>query len=349
MTTAGTHVRHRIRRQLGLAVIVTALLTATACGGDVTSTAADRPSTASSTALPPTQPIHSPTSTVPTPTSPTTPPITQPTMTAPSAPDASTSADERPTATLDELVHVAGPRVHVRCSGSGTSTVVLISGYETGSVAWSAVEPTIAERTRVCTYDRPGTGTSDPAREFATFNTQARDLRDLLTAIGEPGPYVVVGHSFGGAQAVAFASAFPDEVAALVLVDASPITWPDALCGVTDDGSEAATMLRNLCGGWSEPTGNAEHLDVVAAFADAATITSLDSLPMAVITAVDRQLPSGLATGEIVRLTNVWNQGQQHWSQLSTRSHVVPVDDTSHDIQLDHPDVVIDEIVHLLP
>jgi pimeloyl-ACP methyl ester carboxylesterase len=349
MTTADTNVRHRIRRHLGLAVIVTALLTATACGG-VTSTAADRPSTASTTALPPTQPIHSPTSTVPTSTVPTsTVPTTQPITTAPSAPEASTSADERPSATLDELVRVAGVRVHVRCSGSGAATVVLISGYETGSVAWSAVEPTIAEQTRVCTYDRPGTGTSDPATEIATFSTQARDLQDLLTAIGEPGPYVVVGHSFGGAQAVAFASTFPDEVTGFVLVDASPITWPDALCGVTDDGSEAATMLRNLCAGWSEPTGNAEHLDVFAAFADAATITSLDSLPMAVITALDRQLPAGLATGEIARLTDVWNQGQQHWNQLSTRSHVVPVDDTSHDIQLDHPDVVIDEIVHLLP
>jgi pimeloyl-ACP methyl ester carboxylesterase len=134
-----------------------------------------------------------------------------------------------------------------------------------------------------------------------------------------------------------------------VLVDASPVTWPNALCAVPDDGSAAATILRDLCAGWSEPTGNAEHLDVFAAFADTATITSLGALPMAVVTAVDRQLPAGLATDEVARLTDVWNQGQRHWSQLSAGSRLVPVDDTSHDIQLDHPDVVIDVIVHLLP
>jgi len=340
MSTAVTAVSHRIRRLLGLAVIGTSLLSATACGGRGTSTAADRLSTSPTTAPAPTQPIHPP-----TPTSPTT----QPTATAPSTSEASASADERLTATLDDLVGGAGARVHVRCAGSGASTVILISGYETGSDAWWAVEPTIAAQTRVCTYDRPGTGTSEAASAIATFTTQAHDLHNLLTTVGEPGPYVVVGHSFGGAEAVAFASAFPDQVTGLALVDASPVTWPDALCAVPDDGSAAATMLRDLCAGWSEPTGNAEHLDVFAAFADVSTITSLGSLSMAVITAVDRTLPTGLATDEVARLTDVWNQGQQRWSQLSTGSRLVPVDETSHDIQLDHPDVVIDEILRLLP
>jgi pimeloyl-ACP methyl ester carboxylesterase len=257
--------------------------------------------------------------------------------------------DHRPVTTLDELVAVGDTRMHVRCTGSGPATVLLISGFESGSVAWSGVEPTIAAHTRVCSYDRPGTGTSDPATAIATFATQAEDLHDLLVTIGEPGPYVVVGHSFGGGEAASFASTFGDEVIGLVLVDASPVTWPEALCSVADDGSSAATMLRGLCAGWSDPTSNSEHLDVFAAFAAAATIRSLDSLPMSVITAVQRQLPAGLAAGEVARLTNVWDQGQQRWSQLSSGSRLVPVDDTSHDIQIDRPDVVVGEIVRLLP
>jgi hypothetical protein len=269
MSVTTTTLTELLRHHLGIFIVLVALLGTAACGGDTTARASHPPAAAIA-------PVPRVTPAVAQSTTPTSSPPTT---------AATSSTDARPTATLDELVRVAGVRVHVRCSGSGTATVLLVAGYETGSVAWAAVEPTIAEQTRVCTYDRPGTGTSDPATEIATFSTQARDLQDLLTAIGEPGPYVVVGHSFGGAQAVAFASTFPDEVTGLVLVDASPITWPDALCGVTDDGSEAATMLRNLCAGWSEPTGNAEHLDVFAAFADAAAITSLDSLPMAVITA----------------------------------------------------------------
>ncbi len=200
----------------------------------------------------------------------------------------------------------------------------------------------------MCSYDRPGTGTSDPATVTATFATQATHLRELLATIDEPGPYVVVGHSFGGAEAATFASEFPNEVTGVVLVDASPVTWPRALCAVTDDGSDAADMILSFCAGLSDPNGNAEHLDVFAAFAGAGTIRSLGSLPLSVITAVDRQLP-GLADREVTRLTDVWNQGQQQWSQLSSAGRVVPVADTSHDIQLDHPDVVVDEIVRFLP
>lgn len=351
MSIADTPASHRLRHRhhlhlhphVSVTVLGAALLIAAACGSDTTTSTMDRASTASisSTAAGP-----STTSTVlPNPTSPTAPPTT----TASEAPSTVAQTDGRPSALLDELVDVGGVRVHVRCTGSGAATVLLISGFEADSSAWTAVEPMLSGRARVCSYDRPGTGTSDPAGAIATFTTQADHLRDLLAAVGEPGPYIVVGHSFGGARSVSFASAYPDEVIGLVLVDASPADWPEVLCAVADDGSDAATLVRSLCAGWSEPTSNAEHLDVVAAFADVATVTTLGALPMAVISAVDRQLPAGLATHEVDRLTDAWDRGQQRWSRLSTRSHLVPVDDSSHDIQLDHPDVVVDQIVRLLP
>jgi pimeloyl-ACP methyl ester carboxylesterase len=159
---------------------------------------------------------------------------------------------------------------------------------------------------------------------------------------------LVVGHSFGGAEAVTFASLFPGEVAGLALIDASPTTWPAAVCAVPADGSDAATMLRGVCGTFA-PSGNPEQLDAVAAFAEASRIVSLGSLPMAVITASHRELPAGLATSEGDRLNAAWNQGQQDWMTLSTAAHLVAVEDTSHHIEIDQPGVVIDEITRLLP
>lgn len=337
MSTAEVPVSHRLRHHLNALVLGAALLFPAACSSDATGSAPDHTSTTPATTS----------AVVAQPTSPTTPPTT----TAPDTTASTTTAhaETRPTALLDELVDVGGARTHVRCVGRGAATVLLISGFEAGAAAWGAVEPALTARTRVCSYDRPGTGTSDPPAAIATFATQAHDLRDLLTAVREPGPYVVVGHSFGGAESISFASAYPDEVIGVVLVDASPANWPQSLCAVADDGSDAATIVHGLCAGWSEPTSNVEHLDVVAAFADVATITTLGSLPMAVISAVDRQLPAGLATDEVERLTDGWDQGQQRWSQLSTASHLVPVADSSHYIQLDHPDLVIDQIVRLLP
>jgi pimeloyl-ACP methyl ester carboxylesterase len=239
--------------------------------------------------------------------------------------------------------------VHVRCVGHGDRTVVLIAGFGGDTTGWVKLEPAIAAHARVCSYDRPGTGTSDPATSTSTFTTQAADLHTLLRRIGEPGPYVVVGHSFGGAEAVTFVSLFADEVTGVVLIDASPTTWPAALCAVPDDGSAAAAMLRGTCTGSFAPTGNSEHLDVAVAFAEVAQIDSLGSLPMAVITATDREFPAGLAATEATRLTHVWNTGQQAWMALSRASHLVSVDHTGHHIEIDQPGVVIDEITHLLP
>jgi pimeloyl-ACP methyl ester carboxylesterase len=238
--------------------------------------------------------------------------------------------------------------VHVRCVGQGDTTVLLIAGFGGDTTNWVNVEPAIATRARVCSYDRPGTGTSDPATSTATFTTEATDLHALLNTIGEPGPYEVVGHSFGGAEAIAFASLFPDEVTGLVLIDASPTTWPAASCSVADDGSDMAAMMRASCTGVFLPAGNSERLDVAAAFVEVAEIDSLGLLPMAVITATDRDLADMSASG-VAGLTEVWNQGQQAWMALSNASHLVSVDHTGHHIEIDQPQVVIDEITRRLP
>jgi pimeloyl-ACP methyl ester carboxylesterase len=307
-------------RRLGVATFAVALITATACGSNTSTTTAPTttaPSTASSTS------VVAPTTTVDT--------------------------VARPTATIDQLVGADGARVHVRCVGQGDTTVVLIAGFGGDATGWVKVEPAIAAHARVCSYERPGTGTSDPATATATFSTEANDLHTLLHTIGEPGPYVLVGHSFGGAEAVTFASLFADEVTGLVLIDASPTKWPAALCSVADDGTDAAAMLRGTCTGAFLPTGNSERLDVAAAFAEVAKIHSLGSMPMAVITATERTLDPGLAASEVTRLNDAWNQGQQDWVALSSAAHLVSVDHTGHHIEIEKPAVVIDEITRLLP
>ena len=259
-----------------------------------------------------------------------------------------TTTVPRPTATVDELVDVDGGRLHVRCVGAGDTTVVLIAGFNDGGDNWGRIEPALSQRARVCSYARFGTGASDPPTAPQTFATSARDLHTLLSQIGEPGPYVVVGHSYGGAQAVTFAEQYRDEVDGLVLLDATPPTWTAAGCAVPDDGSEAAADFIARCPDPAHPTDNPEQLDIVAGFAEVAAIDTLGSLPLSVVTAARHPFP-GLDPAEATRLEDVWNQGQQHWMSLSSAAQLVTVDDTGHYIQLDRPDVAIAEIQRLLP
>ena len=349
--------RHILRRRLGVAILGAALLSTAACGTETTTAAAHtsdpRPATTTTIVAPHASPTASSTAATSSATSTSTSSVSVTSTSniassSTSTPSTSATTAPRPTATLDELVGVDGVRLHVRCIGSGDTTVLLIAGFEVGDENWGNVETDLAARARVCSYARPGTGTSDPAGSTQTFTTQATQLNRLLTTIGEPGPYVIVGHSFGGAEAITFASLFPEQVAGIVLIDSSPASWPTELCAVTDDGSEMAALVGTTCGGWTDPTANVEHLDVFASFAEVATITSLGSVPMTVITAVDRQF-SDLGATELARLTDGWNQGQQQWSALSTASLVIPVENTSHHIELDRPDVVIAAVIDRLP
>ena len=118
-----------------------------------------------------------------------------------------------------ELVDVGGHRLYLQCSGSGSPTVVLEAGLGEGSSAWSTISPTVARQTRVCIYDRAGLGWSEAATRSRNGTQTATDLHTLLTRAGEPGPYMLVGHSLGGAYALDYAQQFPAQVAGVALID----------------------------------------------------------------------------------------------------------------------------------
>ena len=112
-------------------------------------------------------------------------------------------------------------RLNIDCSGRGGPTVILDSGMGVpGVVGWAMVQPEVAEFARVCSYDRAGYGWSEAGPKPRTSLRIAKDLHGLLDASGEKGPFVMVGHSFGGYNVRVFTGLYPNEVAGVVLVDA---------------------------------------------------------------------------------------------------------------------------------
>ena len=119
-----------------------------------------------------------------------------------------------------KLVSVNGIRLNLYCMGSGSPTVVFDSGWEDWAPAWSKVQPEVAKWTRACSYDRAGAGFSDPGPMPRTSVRIAQELRTALHHAGIAGPYILVGHAFGGDNVRTFADLYMREVAGLVLVDA---------------------------------------------------------------------------------------------------------------------------------
>ena len=118
-----------------------------------------------------------------------------------------------------KLVDIGGVRLHINCSGAGSPTVIMEAGPNDSSVVWQLVQPEISRFTRVCSYDRSGFGRSDAPNEPRTSSNIADELDRLLTRAAVPGPYVLVGHEFGGLNIRVFTSRHRQEVAGMVLVD----------------------------------------------------------------------------------------------------------------------------------
>jgi pimeloyl-ACP methyl ester carboxylesterase len=93
------------------------------------------------------------------------------------------------------------------------------SGIGATHLNWRLIQDAIAEFTSTVSYDRAGLGWSTGCRTPRTPSNIAPEFREALRRAGIAPPYILVGHSFGGLVMRRFALLYPDDVAAIVLVD----------------------------------------------------------------------------------------------------------------------------------
>jgi pimeloyl-ACP methyl ester carboxylesterase len=150
---------------------------------------------------------------------------------------------------------VGGYRLHLHVAGEprGHPTVLLDAGIASCSAHWAWVQGALAPALRVVAYDRAGLGWSDPGPAPRGAGRIAGELRALLRQAGAPGPYVLVGHSNGGLYVRRYAGLYPDEVAGLVLLDATPVDLFERLPATRADFAAAQRQARTFR--WLAPLG----------------------------------------------------------------------------------------------
>lgn len=114
---------------------------------------------------------------------------------------------------------VNGHAVELVTAGAGNTTVVFEAGLGSDWSVWDEAAAQVARASRVFAYSRPGYGRSGPPTTPRDASHIVEELRALLDDQGYRPPYILVGHSFGGAYMELFAKAHPDEVTAVVLVE----------------------------------------------------------------------------------------------------------------------------------
>ena len=118
------------------------------------------------------------------------------------------------------MVEAAGGRFHIHETGTGPVPVILEAGIAATSLSWALVQDEASKFAHVISYDRAGLGWSEPATGPRTPAVIVKELRAVLEAARIAGPYLLVGHSFGGLVVERFAVEYPTLAAGVVLVDA---------------------------------------------------------------------------------------------------------------------------------
>ncbi len=118
-----------------------------------------------------------------------------------------------------QIVRTKYSDLHVLISGDGPITVLLESGLSSISIDWCYIQPEISKIAKVVSYDRGNYGWSRTKRKNMTGLDAIEELEEMLELLNINGPIVLVGHSYGALITRLFASAHPEKVQGMILVD----------------------------------------------------------------------------------------------------------------------------------
>ena len=187
-----------------------------------------------------------------------------------------------------------------------------------------------------------------------TAGDAVADLHALLSAAAVAGPYVLVGHSYGGLVVRLYASTYPQDVAGLVLVDAlteglqdaeTPEQWAIQRMLMEGDIRESLVLYPAL-----------ERNDPDRSFDQVRAAPPLRPLPLVVLSA-DRawgpQVPSMIATGVLPAdvppdfgyvTDTAQKQAQERLAKLVPNAKHISNTNSGHEIHKEQPQLVIDSI-----
>jgi pimeloyl-ACP methyl ester carboxylesterase len=256
-----------------------------------------------------------------------------------------------------EMIDIGGRKLQILSRGTGSPAVVIEAGMgepavESGS--WRKVIDEISKTNRVIVYDRAGLGKSDPAPKLPRTSLDvANDLNALLIEAGVAGPYLLVGHSYGGMHLRMFASQYPGKVIGMVLVDSAhpdqDEKWLAALPAPGPNEPESIGKARKFLAGRTTPGSNPEQIDPKASAAQVRAAPGLGDKPVVILShsssfRLDPSLPEELS----LKLEKVAEQLQADLKGISSNSTLRQSASGGHYLHVEDPELVIQGIRHAL-
>jgi len=252
--------------------------------------------------------------------------------------------------------------MYIDCYGDKSPTVLIDVGIADSSANWYKLAKSLSKDVRTCVYDRAGYGWSDPGPGKRTTAQIVHELNMLLEFAEVPGPYVLVGHSFGGFTARYFAATHPNKIVGAVLVDSS---HPDQIYRLSElDNVKnkppmkitrrelAPATMTEFEKRWYSLNSSRKavfaQMNELKYFKQSAYEVKhsgpMSDIPLAILTRGKSQLPE--ING--VSLESAWLDMQKDLLKLSKNSWQAIIKDSSHNIYKDAPEEVISNILKVV-
>lgn len=216
--------------------------------------------------------------------------------------------------------------------------IVLQAGLGDDHRAWQSIEPALARDHRVIALDRPGHGATPDTDAPRDPCTLATEQRAQLQAAGLAPPYVLVGHSLGGTYQFVYAKLYPQDVAGLVLVDATPLHhW----ARMQKEAPESALLLRGVKALLFSRIDRRE-------FDDQATCIDRLDLKQPLQVPVRVLVAGRFNVGDPPEFRAMMQRSRPTWLTLTGAPALQTVPGAGHYIQKDQPQTVIDAVLGIL-
>lgn len=242
------------------------------------------------------------------------------------------------------FVNVHGFQLEYQIAGQGKHTVLLEAGGGASMSDWDPVFQKIAKHATVIRYSRVGNGNSTAIKQHFTSYDYASHTSELLVKLNVKHPVILVAHSYGGSIARDFAAAYPTQVKALLLLDPASEHDVDIIRTIDlEKGNQeiAQIKLADMANGMSN-----QYLDFWSK-RPLPDFTQINDIPVTVIASVKTTPnPANLFFSNKGR--KMWGELWQNWTATFPQGKAVLTDKSGHFVQVDEPDLVIDELLALM-
>ena len=265
-----------------------------------------------------------------------------------------------------KLIDIGGYRLHLYCTGASSPTVILDFGLDGSYLDWYRVQPQLAGSVRVCSYDRSGYGWSDTSPRQRIPSEMVDELHTALDRAGEKPPFIFVGHSFGGFNALMFAHKYPADVAGVVLVDMPhpqgkiAFSWQKKLwlrmmqltvpfglprwrrwC-VNGPAEIEGLKTALVCRSHVYATNYAQFATFGASAAEVGKLPPMRDIPLSVISRDPKR------AGANFEAEQRWQEMQLDLLRMSTNSRHIVAEGSGHGIPVERPDAIVSAVMEMV-